>query len=1207
MINNLSTQTNWINRNKPYVPNSELFEVLVKVYNVENNLFSDLILKRNSLFPTNINSKPTSAHIQLRSITQTPSDAAKHTQIQQDKSWKKPQINEPVILDKKVHNSIESRTPLKSKSDNVRNLESQGPAKRQKPSFNASSNRNIIAQQEHTIALRENTNLDLYKKYIKLLNMKTNLLTQRYLTFESSSISLDDKHKFIENEFKVKLDHIETNLANLNDILPIDLAEIDENVEPITTIEHTIPDLISVDNLARKTDLSKELIEPDIDPFEEFDRESAVTSFKTNLVSNIQEIQEVSEVSDNELDLILPHIFQPPRPSNPLNYGLRNVPQPTTPEEVEDEFGEGEMEGLLTPTQERDNDKTDLSGFIDDSELIDLSEQEYSFGYSDAETIHDSITSLSDDIVVDKQELDDLKMSQDIMEPSRLDYEDFDLSQINDEREVNVIEIGDYSDYDYDVDPVFIKPEPAANPIPLDSDIFSDDDTELGITTSTDIINEHLKTYPGNEQLIKQIYQTLNVVFGLRNFRSNQFEAIINFLMGRDVFVLMPTGGGKSLCYQLPALVKHLNQGITIVISPLISLMQDQINHLVAKDIKAGMISSKNTPEERRQMLDLFRHAKLDLVYLSPEMINASGNIQRIIQHLYDHDLLGKIVVDEAHCISSWGHDFRPDYKGMNYFKNNFPKLPIMALTATANEKVKMDIIHNLNMANPKILKQSFNRINLFYEIKWKTSNYIDDIRDLINAKYRDKTGIIYCHSKQLCEQISGKLNSHGLNTSFYHAGMSTQDRFQVQNDWQREKIRIICATIAFGMGIDKPNVRFVIHLFLPRNLEGYYQETGRAGRDGLKSQCIMYYSYKDARNLKLMIQRDLELNQVTKDNHVLKLRQVVQYCENINDCRRKQVLQYFNENFNPKECDGNCDNCRNNNGVQVEKNITDISQQILKMVGEIERQQVTLLYCQDVFKGSNAAKIISKGHNQLAYHGMGKKLDRLELERIFFHLISEDCLVEYSVMKGGFASNYVKLGKNASRVLGGNLQMHIKFNPKVKNTNGSVNESPNLGNGQATATANKIGFVNAKTNQPIILPPNPLAQYVTPENNDHVEKSYRELNYIRNYHKGILKYQDANSILSNESLKEISIFLPVTREGFKRYTNNADQLTYFIYFKKKLIELHNERFGTNIAVANGPNESSQRSQKQRRVSKGPRGGISKAKPKKNRQRAMPL
>lgn len=1091
------------------------------------------------------------------------------------------------------------------------------------------------------------TNDDLYLKYINYQQLKSNLLTERYMIFESSSISLDDKQKFIQNTFNEKYNKLETVLSVLAKLLP-NINKLETNYHQLETDVHyflnypgnsqivqlqsiQIPDLSRIypgDNMTKNNDNGS--CHSDNDDFSDFEitQINQIEKDKTKGVIDLSS----DDIKDPQ-NLPVPSAAQPASPILPVN----SVRTPVHSDELEDEFGVGEMEGLRTPSQEVDNDDTDLSGFIDFENTSVLDEAPDVDYRSDLESIDET-----QDFRISKDELEDLKLSQEVADNYGIEYvqdeepeeeddmNDFDMTtQLNDEREVNydVIEISDTLDLEDLTDVYKVKPEPTEKPKAVPFDDFDDFDdldefdtngkngqqdsneyddeelTELGITTSKDIIKEYERNFPGCQQYIKEIYSVLNKTFKLQNFRSNQFEAIFSLLQGKDVFVLMPTGGGKSLCYQLPALIKvgPKNKGTTIVISPLISLMQDQVEHLRAKNVKAGMINSKNNYQEKKQMMELLRLGELDLVYLSPEMINSSHQIQRIIKQLHDNRLLSKVIVDEAHCISSWGHDFRPDYKGMNFFRVNYPDIPIMALTATANEKVRLDIIHHLNMQQPVVLKQSFNRINLYYEVKMKTTNYLEELKQLLVSKYNDQTGIIYCHSKQACEQISLKLNQFGLNTSYYHAGMSTDDRFKVQLDWQQERVRIICATIAFGMGIDKPNVRFVIHSFIPRNLEGYYQETGRAGRDGLKSDCIMYYSYKDARTLQLMIQRDEEYSEVTKENHLNKLRQVIQFCENKSDCRRKQVLLYFNEVFNPKDCMKQCDACVNAiHFKSITKDVTEVSKDMLRLVRMIEKDKVTLLYCQDIFKGLNYSKITKNGHNQLPFHGRGKSINKLELERIFFHLISEDCLVEYSVFKGGFASNYVKLGKNAEMVLNGGKKIFIQLTEDSgsngrKNIGGN-NINGNVGNG--TTGGHGHGFVSAKTNQPIRLPNNNYSNLINKFNESHIDKCFKELNTIRIQKRNELNFQNCNSIITDSSLKKLAILLPTSKQEFKKFVNNNDQLSYFIYFKSKLMQLSNERKQLMKQKSSTSNSTSQKSRHTKKSSYFK---------KRNKQKAMPI
>lgn len=563
----------------------------------------------------------------------------------------------------------------------------------------------------------------------------------------------------------------------------------------------------------------------------------------------------------------------------------------------------------------------------------------------------------------------------------------------------------------------------------------------------------------------KELYFHLINSFHLNNFRSNQLKAINSTLSGKDVFVLMPTGGGKSLCYQLPAIIKSgITHGTTIVISPLISLMQDQVENLLSLNIKACMFNSKLSQEQKSTIQRIFKNGDLNLIYISPEMISTSKTCQNIIESLYRIGRLSRIVIDEAHCVSNWGHDFRPDYKKLSFFKLKYPNIPMIALTATANNHVQNDIISNLKLRNPVILKQSFNRDNLFYQVLPKDKHTLPILLHCINTIFKNQTGIIYCHSKSSCEKLAKLLQDAKISCAFYHAGMGTNQRLIIQRKWQNDQIKIIIATIAFGMGIDKSNVRFVFHYTVPRTLENYYQETGRAGRDGNFSYCITFYSITDIRKLQKMIQRDKNLDKVNKLRHLEKLQEVMTYCDEKLDCRRKLVLQYFSENFFIKNCHNNCDNCfkqslidntdKNsregsveNNIEEIEKDITLIAKNIVQLVIAVQDERVTTSYCQDIFKGSNIAKILEMNHHLLPEHGYGKELNKGDIEKIFFYLITLRILQEYSVTnKMGFATNYIKVGPNVRKLNKPDYIIKLKFFKQIrkKQTNNNNSNSNN-------------------------------------------------------------------------------------------------------------------------------------------------------------------
>lgn len=513
----------------------------------------------------------------------------------------------------------------------------------------------------------------------------------------------------------------------------------------------------------------------------------------------------------------------------------------------------------------------------------------------------------------------------------------------------------------------------------------------------------------------KDVKAAMRDRFHLRGFRPNQLEAINATLGGKDTFVLMPTGGGKSLCYQLPSIISSgRTRGVTVVISPLLSLMQDQVAHLQKLKIQALLVNSEVTAEHRRLVLDTLKDPKVEkyiqLLYITPEMVSKSQRIFVAMQDLYQRKKLARIVIDEAHCVSQWGHDFRPDYKLLGEVRQHFQGVPVMALTATATENVKVDVIHNLGMQSCEVLTQSFNRPNLTYEVrhKGKAKDVLEAIVKIIDETYRNQSGIIYCLSRQTCETIAKKLREeYKIGAQHYHAGMDPQAKAQVQTEWQAGQHKIIVATIAFGMGIDKADVRFVVHHTIPKSLEGYYQETGRAGRDGKRSGCYLFYGYQDTSALKRMIDEgDGSWEQKERQREML--RNVIQFCENRCDCRRVQVLGYFNETFKSEDCNLACDNC-NSRTVFESKDFTDEARAAIKLVKRLGDCNVTLLHCVDVFRGAKSKKISELRHAELAEYGAGSALERGDVERLFYRLLSEDALAEHNVVnKMGFAQQYV-------------------------------------------------------------------------------------------------------------------------------------------------------------------------------------------------------
>ena len=520
----------------------------------------------------------------------------------------------------------------------------------------------------------------------------------------------------------------------------------------------------------------------------------------------------------------------------------------------------------------------------------------------------------------------------------------------------------------------------------------------------------------------KDVKAAMRDRFHLRGFRPNQLEAINATLSGKDTFVLMPTGGGKSLCYQLPSIISSgRTQGVTVVISPLLSLMQDQVAHLQNLKIQALLVNSEVTAEHRRLVMNSLKDPQVEkfiqLLYVTPEMVSKSQRMMSAFQDLHRRKKLARIVIDEAHCVSQWGHDFRPDYKLLGEVRQQFRGVPVMALTATATENVKVDVIHNLGIQGCEVLTQSFNRPNLTYEVqrKGKAKDVLESMAKLIKDSYRNQSGIIYCLSRQNCETIAEKLRKeYRIKAQHYHAGMDPQAKGRVQQEWQAGEHKVIVATIAFGMGIDKPDVRFVIHHTIPKSLEGYYQETGRAGRDGKRSGCYLYYGYQDTSALKRMID-DGEGSWEQRDRQREMLRNVIQFCENRSDCRRVQILGYFNEPFNPEDCNLACDNC-NSRSVFESRDFSNYARLAIELVKRLEGCNVTLLYCVDVFRGAKNKKISDLGHAKLEEHAAGSSLDRGDVERLFYRLLSEDALAEHNVVnKMGFAQQYIHVSPKSS------------------------------------------------------------------------------------------------------------------------------------------------------------------------------------------------
>jgi ATP-dependent DNA helicase RecQ len=469
----------------------------------------------------------------------------------------------------------------------------------------------------------------------------------------------------------------------------------------------------------------------------------------------------------------------------------------------------------------------------------------------------------------------------------------------------------------------------------------------------------------------------LKTHFGFDQFRPLQEEIIRCVISQRDAFVLMPTGGGKSLCYQFPALMLP---GMTLVISPLIALMKDQVDALKANGIPAEFINSTLTRAEIDKIQEAAYHGKIKILYAAPERL-----ILPEFQVFLKKITVSLIAIDESHCISEWGHDFRPDYLNLRMLRAIFPEVPVMALTATATKKVREDIIYQLSLDKAQIFISSFNRPNLSYAVLPKKDSYDQLIQRLRECQH--ESAIIYCFSRKDTEHLAADLSREGFKALPYHAGLESEARRTNQEKFIRDEVQIIVATIAFGMGIDKPDIRLVVHYHLPKSIEGYYQETGRAGRDDLPSKCILFFSYADTIKQQYFI-RQIE-NEAERKNAYRKLDQMVEYCE-LATCRRSHLLAYFGEDYPQENCDG-CDSCLS---PQEYFDATIISQKIISAIVRTG-QQFGANYIIDVLLGTKNKSIIEREHHNLSVYGIVDDFSKEDLRLIIRRLLYRTLIIK--------------------------------------------------------------------------------------------------------------------------------------------------------------------------------------------------------------------
>ena len=485
--------------------------------------------------------------------------------------------------------------------------------------------------------------------------------------------------------------------------------------------------------------------------------------------------------------------------------------------------------------------------------------------------------------------------------------------------------------------------------------------------------------------------QILQEKFGHVSFRLEQERVINAVLAKRDTFVLMPTAGGKSLCYQVPALIFD---GLTVVISPLIALMKDQVDALLANGIPAAYLNSSQPRTEQERIVSQIRHRSLKLLYLAPESI--------YLKRLTSMNV-SLIAIDEAHCISQWGHDFRPEYRMLAELKMGLPDVPVIALTATADEITQQDIVDRLALKNPAMFVSSFNRLNIRYLVEPKKNSYprlIDFLK-----RHPGHSGIIYCMSRVATEALATHLRDDGFEALPYHGGMDRALRSRNQEKFLNDEIRIIVATIAFGMGIDKPNVRFVVHMDLPKNIESYYQETGRAGRDGGPSEALLFFSFADVIKLKKLV--EVEGNETISEVFVEKLHQMANYGA-AHTCRRKYMLNYFGEEAS--DYCGNCDVCLR---TPERTEGTELAQKALTAIARLQ-QRFGSRYVVDFLRGSKAGKIRNH-HRTLTTYGVGA-----EVSREAWHAIINDLIAQGYIEQSTGEYPTLKLTRRSTPVLNG-------------------------------------------------------------------------------------------------------------------------------------------------------------------------------------------
>ncbi|ESO95409.1 hypothetical protein LOTGIDRAFT_117210 [Lottia gigantea] len=525
------------------------------------------------------------------------------------------------------------------------------------------------------------------------------------------------------------------------------------------------------------------------------------------------------------------------------------------------------------------------------------------------------------------------------------------------------------------------------------------------------IIQEHNETsknvnsdwskedFPWSEEL----NTTLKDVFKLDKLRPMQLQTMNITMAGKDCMLIMPTGGGKSLCFQLPAV---LSKGITLVVSPLISLMEDQLMALKTLDIDSTTFNSNTSTADAKTIQTAMTdpNSTLKLLYVTPEKLAKSKRFMNKLEKMYEMGRFSRLVIDEVHCCSQWGHDFRPDFKFLGIMKRQFPTVPILGLTATATLKVLDDVKNILNIPHCQLLRASFNRPNLYYEIRTKPSSFSDtmtEIKTLIQTRFSGQSGIVYCFSKKDCEEVTIDLQKNGIPTGCYHANLTGPERSRVHEKWSKGKILVVVATIAFGMGIDKPDVRFVIHHSISKSIENLYQESGRAGRDDKKSCCIVYYRLADVFRQSCMV--------FTEQTGLKCLYGILAYCLNVKRCRRSMIAEHFGELWDSSHCNGMCDHCDPNSVCKYfpQSNMTTHCRNILLILQQAAEtdQKLTALKLIDAWFGKGPASLRVSDIKE-------KNITVEKAEKIIGFMLLNDYLKEEFHFTAYTTISYMKHGK---------------------------------------------------------------------------------------------------------------------------------------------------------------------------------------------------